>query len=191
MAKTHFINPVKTKPERYGPMMLADGEFLCAKCVKENAALIDAAAADPAHQDSWACVGYCGDRVPTDTVTVRERTGGTRRVRLKVNDPNPKEDHCSHCGGSFSTNTDRIWLGVVPGGGTIFRCRDTPTRESHGDKYNATIGPFPTLQGAKAMLHFGRGNPHMTTVAQAEYLAKRHKDEWNLAALPLTKGGVK
>lgn len=73
---------------------------------------------------------------------------------------------------------DRIWVGRGKGKHEIFRAATNPTQESHGALYNAAIGPFKTLRGAKAMLHYGRyGNPHIQCVADAERIGLQHADE--------------
>ena len=56
----------------------------------------------------------------------------------------------------------------------VFRATSTPTRESHGNKYAAVIGPFDTKRGAVFMAKYGKGNPHCQCVADAERLGKRY-----------------
>lgn len=57
---------------------------------------------------------------------------------------------------------------------TVFRSPTVPTWESHGDKFNACIGPFRTKRGAEFMAQHGQGNPHCTHVSQAEWLGKKY-----------------
>ena len=90
------MNAVKTDPNRNKPAMTMDGQFLCAKCVKDNAGLIDAAALDSLVKpllrcDDWAIAGYCGDK--SDTIV---HVGG-KKLPLVVNKPTRK-DACAHCG---------------------------------------------------------------------------------------------
>ena len=54
----------------------------------------------------------------------------------------------------------------------IFRAAVEPTFATHGEKYNAVIGPFRTRRGAELMRDYGAGNPHYQTVADAERFAR-------------------
>ena len=54
----------------------------------------------------------------------------------------------------------------------VFRSSVKPTEESHGDKFKYIIGAFRTLRGAKVFAKYGKNNPHMSYVADAEALAK-------------------
>lgn len=49
---------------------------------------------------------------------------------------------------------------------------DNPIHATHGHLYAAVIGPFRTLKGARYMEQYGRGNPHLQTVDDAERLAR-------------------
>lgn len=65
------------------------------------------------------------------------------------------------------------YVGVIPGGEwTAFRADCAPTYGTHGDRFGAVIGPFRTRRGAVFMAKYGRGNPHLQAVADAERLAK-------------------
>lgn len=55
----------------------------------------------------------------------------------------------------------------------LFKCSYVPTWETHGSVYNAVIGPFRTKRGAVFMRDFGRSNPHLQNVADAERIAKQ------------------
>lgn len=68
----------------------------------------------------------------------------------------------------------RIWLGLREGKREIFRAIETPTVETHGSVYDAVVGPFRTLRGARFMRDYGRGNPHCRCVADAERLGRKH-----------------
>lgn len=69
----------------------------------------------------------------------------------------------------------RLYVGLKPNGREVFWSKVTPTEKTHGDKYNAAIGPFRSRPGADFMAQFGAGNPHCRCVADAERLAKRKK----------------
>jgi hypothetical protein len=47
-----------------------------------------------------------------------------------------------------------------------------PTEKEYGEKYFAVIGPFITKRGADFMVKYGRNNPHIQIVSDAERLAK-------------------
>lgn len=70
--------------------------------------------------------------------------------------------------------TTYFYLGRTPAGGRIvFKCDTTPTRASHGDKFNSVVGPFRTKRAAMFMMAFGHhNNPHLQQVSDAERLAK-------------------
>ena len=72
--------------------------------------------------------------------------------------------------------TMRIYVGVKGNTRKVFRSFTPPTKRMYGDKYNAVIGPFRTLRGAVFMADFGRNNPHIQTVRDAEELAKIHAE---------------
>ena len=69
----------------------------------------------------------------------------------------------------------RIYVGVRGVLRKVFRSEMTPTRLTHGDKYDAVIGPFRTKAGAGVMAKYGRNNPHLQTVSEAEKMAKQLK----------------
>lgn len=54
-----------------------------------------------------------------------------------------------------------------------FKAAELPTVVSHGHLYNGVIGPFRTKRGATFMRDCGMHNPHVTTVADAERIAKQ------------------
>ena len=51
-----------------------------------------------------------------------------------------------------------------------------PTEKSHGKKYKFIVGPFRTKNGAIIMAKYGKGNPHLQHVADAEKMAKNHPE---------------
>ena len=53
-----------------------------------------------------------------------------------------------------------------------FTANEMPTATTHGQDYAAVIGPFRTRRGAQYMANYGRGNPHLQHVIDAERLAK-------------------
>lgn len=68
----------------------------------------------------------------------------------------------------------RLYVGCVGADREVFRSPVTPTRESHGAKYLAVIGPFRTRRAADFMASpGGRNNPHCQSVADAERIASR------------------
>jgi hypothetical protein len=67
----------------------------------------------------------------------------------------------------------KLWVGCNKGPREVFRSAQTPTEDTHGDKYFAVIGPFRTRRGATFMAKYGRNNPHCLCVADAERIAKK------------------
>lgn len=66
-----------------------------------------------------------------------------------------------------------IYVGLsTDGSREVFRANETPTPQSHGERFAAVIGPFRTKAGAEFMRNYGRGNPHCQTVTDAERLAR-------------------
>ena len=53
-----------------------------------------------------------------------------------------------------------------------FRSATEPTRESHGHRFLAVIGPFRTMRAARVMARYGPGNPHLQSVSDAERLTR-------------------
>lgn len=67
----------------------------------------------------------------------------------------------------------RPYVGITSNGDReTFRSLSNPTPEVYGKQYTAVIGPFRTVRGAEFMRLYGRANPHLQTVADAERLAK-------------------
>ncbi len=54
----------------------------------------------------------------------------------------------------------------------LFRSPHTPTKESHGHRFVAVIGPFRSKVGASYFARYGRDNPHIRTAEDAERLAR-------------------
>ncbi len=72
---------------------------------------------------------------------------------------------------------NKIYVGLIAGQKPqVFRSKETPTEQSHGELYNAVVGPFKTLAGAQFMRRYGQGNPHFCTVSDAERLAKIYEN---------------
>lgn len=69
-----------------------------------------------------------------------------------------------------------MWYVGIPKTGPweTFRAERNPTFDTHGDEYAAVIGPFISGRGAKFMARYGRGNPHLLTVDDAERIAKHY-----------------
>lgn len=71
--------------------------------------------------------------------------------------------------------TTRWYVGVKASGARFpFKAETLPTRETHGAQYVAVIGPFRTKRGATFDAAFGRNNPHIQHVNDAERLAKKY-----------------
>lgn len=67
----------------------------------------------------------------------------------------------------------KIYVGRKVGRSSeIFKSKLEPTWLTHGLRFNAVIGPFRTMRGARMMAIYGQGNPHCQCVAQAERLGK-------------------
>ena len=71
---------------------------------------------------------------------------------------------------------NRYYVGLTVGNRTVFQSATVPTFDTHGDTYNAVIGPFVTKRGAEFMAQYGAGNPHCQTVSDAERLAQQYSD---------------
>jgi hypothetical protein len=70
------------------------------------------------------------------------------------------------------------YLGKRPEGDwVLFSSPRTPTRETHGHLYTCAQGPFRTRLAARWFNRYGRGNPHVQTVADAERLAREAAQE--------------
>ena len=69
-------------------------------------------------------------------------------------------------------NTIYVGMAVSDGIYCIFKSKTEPTRETHGDKYCFAIGPFRTLRAAEFFAQYGKGNPHLQTVEDAERIVK-------------------
>jgi hypothetical protein len=68
----------------------------------------------------------------------------------------------------------RVYVGMKADNWAVFRSAITPTVESHGDVFNAVMGPFRTLRAARFTAKHGKGNPHIQTVADAERIARKY-----------------
>jgi hypothetical protein len=71
----------------------------------------------------------------------------------------------------------KIYLGLKQNNREVFKSATTPTQESHGHLYNAIVGPFRTMRGAKFMRDHGARNPHVQNVADAERIAKQLENQ--------------
>lgn len=71
------------------------------------------------------------------------------------------------------TERERIYVLIEIGSARrIEKSATIPTEATHGDRFIAAIGPFRTMRGARYFQAYGRGNPHILTVADAERMAK-------------------
>ena len=67
----------------------------------------------------------------------------------------------------------RFYVGLKAGSRQVFKSDVPPTEITHGNIYNAVVGPFDTKRGATwAASPAAVGNPHYQTVADAERIAK-------------------
>ena len=65
------------------------------------------------------------------------------------------------------------YLGKRPQGDwVLFDSPVPPTKETHGHLYASVQGPFRTRLAARWFNRYGRGNPHIHTVTDAERLAR-------------------
>lgn len=72
------------------------------------------------------------------------------------------------------TSKPKTYVGVYPvGPWEVFDYDHEPT-DRDGLPYIAVIGPFRTKRGAHFMADYGRGNPHLQTVSDAERIAKQY-----------------
>lgn len=69
------------------------------------------------------------------------------------------------------------YVGCKAGKREVFKAESEPTEDSHGHLYNAVIGPFRTMRGAKFMAECGYNNPHLQTVADAERIALHYSKQ--------------
>lgn len=59
----------------------------------------------------------------------------------------------------------------------VFRFDAMPTEKTHGHLFNAVVGPFLTVRGAKCMVHYADSNPHVRNVAEAERVGNKYAAE--------------
>jgi hypothetical protein len=60
----------------------------------------------------------------------------------------------------------------LQGDWVLFASPVTPTKDTHSHLYTSAQGPFRTRLAARWFNRYGRGNPHVHTVADAERLAR-------------------
>ena len=76
-------------------------------------------------------------------------------------------------GGDVMTKRNKVYVGVRHDAPyAVFRSKEIPTYETHGAWYGAVIGPFRTRRAAEFMARYGRGNPHLRCVSDAERLTR-------------------
>ena len=71
--------------------------------------------------------------------------------------------------------TRQYWVGLRAGGRDAFRFDGEPSPASHGERYAACWGPFPSLICAVWVAAHSAGNPHMATAAQAVAIYRQHR----------------
>jgi len=60
----------------------------------------------------------------------------------------------------------------------IVRTTEFPTHRRYGSKFFALTGPFKTIRGAKALVHYGHhDNPHIQHVSDAERIGLKYAAE--------------
>lgn len=69
-------------------------------------------------------------------------------------------------------NRQRFYVGLSNGKREVFKSASVPTEVTHGERYQAVIGPFQTKRGAEFMAKHGANNPHVQTVVDAERIAR-------------------
>jgi len=78
----------------------------------------------------------------------------------------------------------RYYVGVKGVRREVFTSSTVPTEYSHGDRFNAVIGPFSTKAGATIMAE-SDGSPAVQTVADAERIARgRTKKSNEIRVIP-------
>jgi hypothetical protein len=66
----------------------------------------------------------------------------------------------------------RPYVGIMPDNTYVtFRYHRDPVK-SDNLPYAAVIGPFRTMRAAKFMAQYGRGNPHLLCVSDAERISR-------------------
>lgn len=133
----------------------------CKKSVMKRSPEVD----DPNALCGW--IWYHQMKPATRRKILKQYENSQYSGALKMNKPKSKKRVAA---GKART---KIYVGVKSGKSTVFKCFYTPTQKSHGSRYTYVIGPFDTMRGAKYMADYGRGNPHLQTVADAERLSKR------------------
>lgn len=75
------------------------------------------------------------------------------------------------------TSTPKTYVGISAlGSRDVFDFDHDPT-ENDGLPYVYVIGPFRTKRAAHYMADYGRNNPHLRTVDDAEYYANKEQSE--------------
>ena len=69
---------------------------------------------------------------------------------------------------------NRYYVGHKSGSKVVFPSAVVPTEKTHGESFNAVIGPFKTKRAALLMARYGYGNPHLQTVQDAERIAAEY-----------------
>lgn len=72
--------------------------------------------------------------------------------------------------------TQKPFIGVKHDGSReVFFAGNEPADESYDALYAIVIGPFRTAGGAEIVRDYGRGNPHVQTVEDAERIARSRR----------------
>lgn len=73
----------------------------------------------------------------------------------------------------------KFYVGLRDGKREAFKSFETPTDQTHGQRFNAVIGPFGTLRGAMYMA----SNPYCNNIKEAEQKAKKKAETPDLMVL--------
>lgn len=69
---------------------------------------------------------------------------------------------------------DSYYVGLIDGKREVYRSK----AHAPESRYTAVIGPFKTRGGAEVMARYGRGNPHLQHVNDAERMSKQLGARW-------------
>ena len=66
-----------------------------------------------------------------------------------------------------------VYVGIgYSGEREVFKSATLPVQETHAHLFAAVMGPFKTMRGARFYAEYGRANPHIRHVNDAERIAK-------------------
>ena len=109
-------------------------------------------------------------RVSSKNVEVMSLTSASRRSSKWISTMQRSEAVGESS--SYKAARKRWYVGRKGNTSTPFQSAEEPTKKSHGSLYGAVVGPFNTGGAARLMAKYGRNNPHLQTVADAERMFK-------------------